>query len=479
MSLINSLFNSKKNIYIISFVLGLSLSLGFEPYSIPLIPIFIIGCFFYTNEFIYLNHFNLKVYFNAGLLFGFGFFLASLNWISNSVLEFNENLYYLIPFPLVFLPLVLSLFYGFMQIINSIFWSNSISRIFYFSASWVIIEFLRSFMFTGFPWNLLGYSWSWSLAVSQFASIFGVYGLSMLTVFCAACIFAFLRERKRYFLVLIPSLILLLIYVFGYVRLNNHQEKFLEDQVRIIHTGYSQKEKWNEESIASAINLGSQNLLTIFPETSLGIRHEMNENWFYGFLRVEKNNFYNSISYKNYIYDKKILVPFGEYFPFANQFKVLFPNIVFFNNSISKGSQSQKFTSRILPLICYESIFPNFVRDGLNNQTDLLINISNDAWFGQFSGPKQHFVHAKFRSIELGIPMARSSNSGISGIISPVGRVMEKINDEKLTYIDTKVPKKINNTIYRNFGDTMVYFLIVLFFIIGYAYDKILKREKK
>ena len=119
------------------------------------------------------------------------------------------------------------------------------------------------------------------------------------------------------------------------------------------------------------------------------------------------------------------------------------------------------------------------MRDGLNNQTDLLINISNDAWFGQFSGPKQHFVHAKFRSIELGIPMARSSNSGISGIISPVGRVMEKINDEKLTYIDTKVPKKINNTIYRNFGDTMVYFLIVLFFIIGYAYDNILKREKK
>ena len=82
-------------------------------------------------------------------------------------------------------------------------------------------------------------------------------------------------------------------------------------------------------------------------------------------------------------------------------------------------NSSQIFPSNILPLICYEVIFPSFVRKSISNNTDLLVNISNDGWFGNFSGPKQHFVHAQFRSIELGIPMVRSSNKGISGLISP------------------------------------------------------------
>ena len=98
-----------------------------------------------------------------------------------------------------------------------------------------------------------------------------------------------------------------------------------------------------------------------------------------------------------------------------------------------------------------------------------MVNISNDGWFGNFSGPKQHFVHAQFRSIELGIPLVRSSNKGISGLVSPIGEILSLIDTSKTIYLDVKIPKKMETTVYREYGNFFTYFLIVLFFIIGYA----------
>ena len=114
-------------------------------------------------------------------------------------------------------------------------------------------------------------------------------------------------------------------------------------------------------------------------------------------------------------------------------------------------------------------IFPNFVRNSISNNTNLLVNISNDGWFGNFSGPRQHFTHALFRSIELGIPLVRSSNKGFSGLISPIGEILNVTNIGKTTYLDVKIPEKLETTVYREYGNLLVYFLIVLFFIIGYA----------
>ena len=141
----------------------------------------------------------------------------------------------------------------------------------------------------------------------------------------------------------------------------------------------------------------------------------------------------------------------------------------FMQSSLSKGKNEQEFPSNITPLICYEVIFPSFVRSVVSKETDLLVNISNDAWFGKFSGPKQHFVQAWFRSVELGIPMARSSNRGYSGLINPIGKIVYETSSEKNIYIDVEIPQKLENTFYRKYGDSLAYFLIVLFFIIGYA----------
>ena len=470
MNLLEFIPSNRYYLFIINFLLGLSLAFSFDPFNIPFLSILVIGIYFLINDYTFHNlHNHYRVFFYHGLSFGFGFFLLSMYWVSNSILEFDPELFYIAPIILILFPFGLSIFFGVMQIFNAYFWSNSNSRLFYFSSIWIIFEFLRSILFTGLPWNLIGYSWSWSLSYSQTVSFLGIYGLGLLTVFSSVCIFAFLLNNKSKLYLLIASIILVALFTYGQSRVNNYQIVYSEDKLRIVHTYFDQKDKWTRQSIEKIKDMGSSNLITVFPETSLGFDTNMPKNWVSGYIRKDKNNFYNSISYMGFTYDKIILVPFGEYFPFSNFLNTVFPENFFFQSELTPGSNNQPFPVNILPLICYEVIFPNFIRNKVSNNTNLLVNISNDGWFGNFSGPRQHFTHAKFRSIELGIPMVRSSNKGISGLISPIGEIISFTNFNKTTYLDVKIPKKLDSTAYKKYGNLITYFLIVLFFIIGYA----------
>ncbi|MDC3086432.1 apolipoprotein N-acyltransferase [Pelagibacteraceae bacterium] len=466
-------------IYSFSFLLGILLSLSFEPFNLPFMSVIIVGILFLVNDYIYQNLQNKKkIFFFTGLIFGFGFFISSINWISNSILQFNTDLYYLIPVPLLILPLVLSLFYALMQIFNYILWSQSTSRIFYFSANWVIFELLRSYIFSGFPWNLIAYSWSWSIYFMQSLSVFGVFGLSLITVFCAASFFSFRIKKGSIMFPLIAILVLLTTFIYGYDRVSNYEVIKSGTNLRIVHTDFNQNEKWKKESHKKIAEMGSQDLITIFPETAFGIVGIGPSNWFIGHIRNEAGLYYNSLSFNGHQYDKIKLVPFGEKIPLSNFLKIFFPKNSLLLNSMSSGNDDQSFEKKITPLICYEAVFPNFVRNKINNETELLVNITNDAWFGTFSGPKQHFVHVLYRSVELGLPLARSSNMGISALINPIGLVDRMASSDKISFIDVEIPKKIDTTIYRQYGELMVYFLIVLFFIIGYAIDQLFLGKK-
>ena len=462
---------SKSTYFIVTnFCLGIIFALSFEPFKVPFLSLFVIGIFFLINEIVSKKFFHIKsIFLYNGISFGFGFFLLSMYWISNSLVEFDSNLIYLLPLPLIFLPLLLSMFFGLMQIINSYYWNDSNSKLFFFPACWTIFEFLRSFLFTGLPWNLISYSWSWSLKYSQIVSILGVYGLGLLTVFCSVSIFSIFINCKNRVYFFISIFILISFYIYGHIRVLNYNLEYLENKIRIIHTYVSQDQKWLNESINHIASLGSNEGMNIFPESSFGVSSNWPENWLIGYIKKENKRYFNSISYNGSTYDKKILVPFGEYIPFSSILSTFFSENTFVKNSLTKGSDNQIFEENITPLICYEVIFPSFVRNSISENTDLLVNISNDAWFGEFSGPKQHFVHALFRSIELGIPMARSSNKGFSGLISPIGEIIHVTNEKKLTFADLKIPKKLESTLYRSYGNLFTYFLIVLFFIIGYA----------
>ncbi len=470
MSFLEFIPPQKSYIFILNFILGLTFAFSFEPFNVPFLSLIVIGLYFLNNDYVFKNFdSHYKIFFFNGLFFGFGFFLLSMYWVSNSILEFDPKLFFIAPIIFIVFPFCLSIFFGLMQIVNGFCWSDKNSRIFYFSSFWVIFEYLRSILFTGLPWNLLAYSWSWSLAYSQSVSILGIYGVGLLTVFCSVCIFSFLSYKKNKLNLIIAITIIISLYLFGSVRINNNQTIFSNEELRIVHTYLDQKDKWSEQSINKTVAMGSPNLISVFPETSLGVGPNIPKNWIAGYIRKDKNDYFNSLSYMGYTYDKKILVPFGEYFPFSQMLKTFFPENPFSNQELTKGSNDQVFPLNILPLICYEVIFPNFVRKSLSANTNLLVNISNDGWFGNFSGPRQHLVHAKFRSIELGIPMVRSSNKGISGLISPIGEILNSTDSSKNTYLDVKIPEKLKTTFYRKYGNSFTYFLIVLFFIIGYA----------
>jgi len=470
MNSVNIPFKNITLLFIIPSILGLLLALSFDPYNIPFLPILIITFFFLKNDYIYKNYKkSLKFFFITGFIFGFSFFLTSIYWISNSISEFNKELVFLTPIPLILLPAVLALFYGVMQMYNSLHWNNSKLRVLFFTSSWIIFELLRSFLFTGFPWGLIAYTWSWSIQFVQIVSVIGVYGLSFLTILCSALIGLSFIKKENFIFLIISTLILILLFSYGHIRIKNYSNSYHDNQYRIVHTNFDQKEKWKKESIEKMASNGSSDLITIFPETAFGMYNVRNSNWFVGHIRDENGDYFNSIGFRNKIYDKKKLVPFGEYIPYERQLKILGLNNLIFMGSMRSGKEHQDFVDNFLPLICYESVFPNFVRKSLKKETELIINISNDAWFGEGTGPQQHFTHTRFRSIEHGISLIRSANKGISALVNPIGKVDHVIDSDHIAFLDVKVPKKLSQTTYTKYGESFVYFLIVIFLVIGYA----------
>ena len=475
---LNFLFSNKKSIYLFaSLILGGLFSLSFDPYNIPFFSLIIVGLFFKLNDsmFVVFGK-SYKLMFFTGILFGFSFFITSIYWITNSIFIYDSNLAYLSPFPLIVLPIILGTFYGLMQLCNAIFWSLNISRIFFFSTSWSLFEILRSTILTGFPWNLIAYSWSWSISFMQSLSLFGVFGLGIVTIFCSAGIFSFSIKKINMVLSIFSISILVFLYFFGHNRVLNYEDVYLnDDKIRLVSTNFNQEEKWSEEAFEKMISLGSNKIPTIFPETSFGIRKTHKENWISGFIRSNGKDFYNSVKYNNQIYDKRKLVPFGEFIPFHTLLNKMGLKFFLPFESFSVGKTNNNFDNFIVPLICYEGIFSYIVRENIQSTSGLMVNITNDVWFGTGAGPIQHFTHVRFRTVEYGLPLIRSANMGISALINPIGQIDEVISYGVLDFVDVRIPNKINQTLYAKFGDKIAYFFIVLFFLIGYSTSKIIK----
>ena len=469
---------SKKYFFIISFLLGVFLSLGFDPYNVPFISLLVVGLLFRLNEQFFIKYnYSYQGFFLIGLAFGFGFFISSTYWISNALIVYGGNIKFLLPFSIILLPLVLGFFYGIMQVFNCFFWDHSNAKIFYFTAFWIIFELLRSYLFTGLPWNLICYSWSWSTNFTQVLSLVGPYGLGTMSVFCSCAIFSMKIRQSNIIIALLGIIILVLVNLYGAKRIESYKEIYLDNfDVRIVGTYINQENKWSEGTRVIINEMLSENSLTIIPETMAGLKLLKGDNLLQGYLRNEGAKYYNSINYNGSTYDKKHLVPFGEYIPFSNFINQTLLSNYFNTTSLSKG-RTKNFPSNIVPLICYEGIFPNFVKLNRKTGAKLLVNITNDSWFGKKTGPKQHFTHVKFRAIEEGLPLARSSNMGFSGLINPLGEIIDQVKEETNSYVDVKIPSGIN-TFYSIYRYNIIYFLLALFAIIGYFTQILFKKSK-
>jgi apolipoprotein N-acyltransferase len=435
-----------------------------------------------------------------GFIFGFGHFLVGIYWISIGVTVYIDEFWWVMPFALFGLPIILASFIA-ASCSCSFLTRNHDFYQFIFCLWWVFFEWVRSWIFTGLPWNLLGYAFSFSDILIQSANIIGIYGLSFIVIYISTSFYPiFSKQYNLLKISLLTSLIVIsLIIPYGILRLHNNPTSFSATKVRLVQPSIPQLAKWDVDEFWKNLNLHinlsetpSNIDLIIWSEAAMVVPYNY-EPIKTKLLRMLENKqailvtggitnnskkgenlkIYTSLyalskeGEQLFEYHKSHLVPFGEYMPlkWLLPFKKLTPGFLDYTEGDGKLVTLPKPFITIKPLICYESIFPTFVRTS-NKSADVIINVTNDAWYGRSSGPYQHLHISRMRSIENGLPMLRTANNGISAIIDPVGRIIQKSSLNEVSYIDGLLPNKLNSeTLYSQFGDISALLAILITFI--------------
>jgi len=495
-------------VFLFPLFLGSLTVFSFQPYNYNFINFLIIPALFLVTTYVRKkskNTYRKKPYllnlFLIGYLFGIGFFLSGTYWISHS-LSFDESFKFLIPISIIGLPLFLGLFFGLGNLIVGPFLKNNFISILLFSSSFAAMDFLRAKMFSGFPWNLWSYTWSWMPEALQLLPIIGLYSFNLICIiiYCSTLLLVFNRKYNwiGFTLIVIFSFCN---YIYGasVIKKNN---KYL-DQIKlesknsiftkIISPSFDLKYNLSNEDVGKNIlklikySAPEKNVKTLFvwPEgVFTGFNFEQVKQYQSLFEKnfsdnhlilfgvntfVEgfvKNKTFNSLVIVNnrleilFKYNKLKLVPFGEFLPFENILtKLGLKKITEGHGSFTAGSKTNIFlldNLRLLPLICYEIIFPELSLD--QNQKNLIVNISEDAWFGETIGPSQHFAKAVFRSIENNVFLIRSANKGFSAFIDNKGNVKKFLKPSETGIIELNVPF-INN-------EKIKYKIDLIFFIL-------------
>ncbi len=504
-------------LYLFPFLLGCLTVLSFKPFNFTFINFLVLPIFFYLIVYIkkkskgtYRKKPFRKNLFIYGTSFGFGYFLSGIHWISHS-LTFDENFKILIPLGLILIPLFLSLFFSIFTVLIGPLISLNLNSIFFFSGGLAFFDYLRAKILTGFPWNLWAYSVSQFTEITQILNIIGLFAfnLILITVFTLPSVLFFSKNFREKFLLLltIPSLFLLF-YIFGSYLINQNlknletvKEKY---KVKVVSPNFKLKYGLSYQELETRLNKlvkfsepnGNFKTIFVWPEGVFSgysfdeiiifeeiFLNNFNKNHLilFGVNRFDENlnGFYNSMVIVNnkleilQEYKKQKLVPFGEFLPFEkilNKFGL--KKITEGHGSFLKGHKQKNLKLdklNILPLICYEIIFTKLVQKS-HEKTNLIINISEDGWFGNSIGPYQHFTKAIFRAIEHNSFLIRSANKGISAIIDNKGKVVKKLNPTESGNIELDVPLLNNKNKNRN---------DLIFFILLFTYIFIFKIMKK
>jgi len=491
-------------------------------YSLPPYNYFIINFITFSLFFIFIFNkkkelSNSKSLFKYGWYFGFGYFLFSLYWISIA-LTFDESFKFLIPLSTILLPAFLGIFYGLLTYLFSIFYSKSVvSSFFIFSILFGLIEFVRGSILSGFPWNLIVFSFSDSINFIQILSVIGTYSLNLICIslFTMPAIFILRNSRKEIIVCLFFVLVSVGFWTFG--SLKNNKFNSLESIknpyiIRAISSNISLDRFYSKQDELKIINElivlsnSEKKVPTIFlwpegivPDSYLRDIKVYEDLFIENFGRDDliimglnsienkndKNLFFNSMAVFNnkldliHLYNKVNLVPFGEFIPFENILAFVgFKTITNEYHSFSSGNirkslniKNNKIDLNLLPLICYEIIYSGKLSDDKN--FDYIINISEDGWFGNSIGPKQHFAHSIFRSIESGKYIIRSANNGISAVINPLGVVEGKVSFGSTGYIDFSESKSIKSTPFLVHGNKIFLILILLYIFLIFSFNKL------
>ena len=439
----------------------------------------------------------LRAGFARAWWFAAGQFLAGTYWVASAFLVSAEDHAWLIWAPLTLLPGGLALFWGAAGAVYARLAGPGPERIALFSALFIAIEFARSVVLSGFPWNLPGHVFQAGGAISQSASVIGALGLSAVALYAFASPAA-LKGRgapiTRAYPVALSVLVLAGLWISGAHRLSRAEVRETDTTVRVVQLDRPQTElrpsqsaEILEEYLAFTLSGGLDGIdLVIWPEGSIpaflqneprllerlhaalpagtrlvaGAPHvvwsplsepEAVHNSLHAFVMGEEVIFVEDR------YDKVKLVPFGE----ANTLAALtrpfgLETLSQYGVGFDAGPDARTLALGDLPLfapmICYEVVYPRFAPRG-SRRPEWLLNISNDSWYGDSAGPAQLLNQARFRSIEEGLPLVRSATAGVSGIIDPYGRVGHIARVEESQVLDLVLLASLDKPFYGRYGD--------------------------
>ena len=462
-------------------------------FSFPNVNCWLLAWFAFVPLFLAIQNKSKIKAFLLSYLTGIIFWLGTIYWLIH------------VTFPgMIILILYLALYFGLFGLAFSCTeYRVQGTKLFFIPAMWVLLEYMRSHLFTGFPWALLGYSQYLNLPIIQIADITGAWGVSFLVMLINIVIYSALgcrisalgKERKYSFAIL--ALIAALAY--GYYKL--YQIPYTKHQtplkISVIQGNIPQEFKWDPEAkdyilekylnITRKVNKDKPDLI-IWPEAALPVvleeepsfieqvkklAKEIKISILLGVVNVQNDHYYNSallISSEGEIltkYHKLHLVPFGEYIPFR---KILpFLETIVPIGDFTAGREYTLFRvrsteygvrSKFSALICFEDLFPELSREFCKRGADFLVNITNDAWFKKTSSPYQHFQASVLRAVENRVSLVRAANTGVSGFIAPTGEIFSLIQDKtgRNIFVDGYVTEDINIpkkeiSFYTKYGD--------------------------
>lgn len=440
--------------------------------------------------------------FGLGWLAGWVFYLATCWWIVYTIDHYTSLPLVVAVLLLVLMAAVLALYHG--VFVAGLRWLElrRLPAVWLAPALWVVLEWLRGWFLIGFPWAALGYSQYRFHDLVQMAEVTGVYGVSAVVVLFNVVVAKALRARGAGARRLLPAMIVLTLVVAVLPAAGRWRRTQLAAgvpagtlAVGIAQGNVQQDRKWDPEFQDETMNryrlltleaARMRPALVVWPETAtpfffqnpgprresvLEIAREAGVPLFFGApaYRQRADGGIEQLNRAYLVlpegreagtYDKMQLVPFGEYVPFA---RVLFfvEQVVTAVGQLGAGAVPTVFTlpdgSRFGALICYEGIFPALSREFVRRGADLLVNVTNDAWYGRSSAPAQHLVQASFRAIENRVPLVRAANTGISAVVDPDGRIRWAGPLFEMVWHVDRVSWPGVRTFYSRFGDLFVY----------------------
>ena len=424
---------------------------------------------------------------------GFAFFLGLLQWLNFTFMTFSE-----IPFPLTWLPtLALAAYCGlWIALVGAaVAWigarSTSVALL-VAPFAWVAAEWGRGHLFGGFPWGLLGYTQWARLPAIQIAELGGVYAVSFVVLATNAAVAGaiLLPWRRAIAGIVLASALLGLSLGFGVWRLRDAPSGE-SVRVAVMQPSIEQPLKWDPNQAAATVGIylalsrrvADENpALLVWPETATptplardaglvallrSLATYLRAPLVIGSIDVEgtspvvlRNTAYllteRGIEGR---YDKMHLVPFGEYVPLSGVIGFV-RGWAEFISELEPGTRTVVFPGPPAPfgvVICYEGIFPELVRDFARNGARLIVNITNDAWFGRTSGPLQHLAMYPFRAVEHRTSIVRAANTGVSAFIAPTGQILGRLPLYERDVMTSAVPLRTRTTFYTRFGDWVAY----------------------